>query len=103
MFPFGILANDPNHDFKIRSGIITGENYDSSTSPLRAGGGGNSLTNREVLRALDPRINALPYVYDTFKWKHCAIDGYDLDDAWKDSTRSDSSKKYNGTASPPHL
>lgn len=43
---------------------------------------GNVLTNREVLEALGPRTNMLPYVYDNFEWEHCAVDGYNFDDAW---------------------
>ncbi|CAN0535641.1 unnamed protein product, partial [Scytosiphon promiscuus] len=38
-------------------------------------------TNSQALLAFDPRINALPYVYDTFKWAHCKEDGFDLNDA----------------------
>ncbi|CAN0340212.1 unnamed protein product, partial [Hapterophycus canaliculatus] len=70
VFPFDLLANDVN-DFTVQTGI--------KGSPT---GGGNTLTNREVLAALDPRINALSYVYDTFEWSHCAVDGFDLKDAW---------------------
>ncbi|CAB1096465.1 TYR [Ectocarpus sp. CCAP 1310/34] len=70
VFPFDILANEVN-DFTVQTGI--------KGSPL---GGGNTMTNREVLAAFDPRINALPYVYDTFEWAHCAEDGFDLRDAW---------------------
>ena len=44
---------------------------------------GNTLTNRELLMAFDPRSNSLPYVYDNFKWTHCEADGFDFDDAWK--------------------
>ncbi|CAM9954015.1 unnamed protein product, partial [Sphacelaria rigidula] len=53
VFPFGLLENDTN-DFK--------------------------LNNREVLQAFDPRQDKLSYIYDNFKWTHCADDGYDLDD-----------------------
>ncbi|CAM9612742.1 unnamed protein product [Choristocarpus tenellus] len=42
----------------------------------------DKFTNREVLRALDPHENALPYVYDTFTWPHCEKIGYDFHDAW---------------------
>lgn len=70
VFPFDLLANDVN-DFTVQTGIKGG--------PV---GGGNTFTNREVLAALDPRINALSYVYDTFDWPHCTADGFDLKDAW---------------------
>ncbi|CAM9131049.1 unnamed protein product, partial [Discosporangium mesarthrocarpum] len=33
-------------------------------------------TNREVLAALDPNFNGLPYIYDTFEWTHCEEQGY---------------------------
>lgn len=46
------------------------------------GGERNTLTNREVLRALDPRGDKLSYVYDDFRWDHCAEQGYDFGDAW---------------------
>lgn len=55
---------------------------------VKSAGSGNILTNRELLQAFDPRRNDLPYVYDTFKWEHCSVDGFDFDDAW-------SSKKAN--------
>lgn len=71
IFPFDLLAKDVN-DFTVHPGI--------NGSPE---GGGNTLTNREVLAALDPRKDALPYVYDTFEWTHCATDGFDLNDAWR--------------------
>lgn len=44
---------------------------------------GNTLANRDLLQAFDPRTNSLPYIYDTFKWAHCSNDGFDFDDAWK--------------------
>lgn len=69
VFPFGLLKNDVA-EFKVRTGI-----KGNTVS-------GNVLTNREVLAAVDPRKNMLPYIYDTFKWDHCAEDGYNLDDAW---------------------
>ncbi|CAM9270816.1 unnamed protein product [Choristocarpus tenellus] len=40
------------------------------------------FTNREVLKALDPNVNALPYLYDTFTWPHCEKVGFDFHDAW---------------------
>lgn len=45
------------------------------------GGSGNALTDRELLAALDPRINSLSYVCDTSKWEHCSVDGFYFDDA----------------------
>lgn len=70
IFPFDLLDTDAN-DFTVQTGI-------KGNVP----GGGNMLTNREALLAFDPRINALPYVYDTFEWAHCKEDGFDLNDAW---------------------
>ena len=70
IFPFGLLNGDVN-DFKVQTGI-------KGNVP----GGGNVLTNKEVLEALDPRNNALPYVYDTFKWSHCEAEGFNMNDAW---------------------
>ena len=49
---------------------------------------GNNLTNREVLASFDPRSNSLTYVYDTFKWDHCVPEGYDFDDAWRETAAS---------------
>lgn len=69
IFPFGLLDSDPT-GFDVKTGI--------RGNPLV----GNVLTNREVLAAIDPRLNNLPYVYDTFEWAHCATDGYNFDDAW---------------------
>lgn len=62
-------------DFNLRTGIrwdVIGEDMDT-------------LTNRHALSAFDPRINALTYVYDSFKWEHCEADGFDFDDAWGDT------------------
>ena len=80
IFPFDLLAKDVN-DFTVQTGI--------KGTPE---GGGNTLTNREVLAALDPRVDALPYVYDTFEWAHCAADGFDLKDAWSAGGAADPSK-----------
>lgn len=70
IFPYQLLSKDAN-DFTVRTGIKG--NPDE---------GGNIFTNREALSAFDPRINSLPYVYDTFKWLHCEADGYNFNDAW---------------------
>lgn len=72
VFPFGLLDSDTD-GFTIKTGVR--ENSDT----------GNKLTNREALQAFDPRVNALPYVYDTFKWDHCVSEGVDFGDAWKES------------------
>lgn len=48
---------------------------------LGAGDGGNSFTNREVLERLDPRVDSLTYIYDTFEWSHCKNDGFNMNDA----------------------
>lgn len=69
VFPYGMLEGETD-DFTIKTGIRGNEEH------------GNRLTNREVLSALDPNFNSLPYVYDTFEWAHCAVDGFDFDDAW---------------------
>jgi len=39
------------------------------------------FTNRQMMEVVDPtnELFALPYVYDNFKWDHCAEDGYDFD------------------------
>lgn len=34
------------------------------------------------MQVLDPRVNSLNYIYDTFEWTHCTADGYDMNDAW---------------------
>lgn len=65
VFPFGLVDGST---FLPRTGI-RGDTY-------------NTRTNREILELLDPRINSMSYVYDTFKWDHCKADGYDFDDAW---------------------
>ena len=75
VFPFGLLELD-NNPFDIKTGI--------RGNPVL----GNDLTNREVLEALDPRFDSLPYVYDNFKWDHCLSEGYDFDDAWGEPTPS---------------
>lgn len=69
VFPYGMLDTDTD-GFTIKTGIRGNAEY------------GNRLTNREVLAALDPHFNSLPYVYDTFEWSHCAGDGFVFDDAW---------------------
>lgn len=43
--------------------------------------GGNSIPNRDLVKLLDPRINSMTYIYDTFEWPHCTADGFDLGDA----------------------
>lgn len=73
VFPYGLLKNDLN-DFKVHTGIKGNIQ------------GGNILTNRELLEVFDPRVNRLSYVYDTFKWTHCELDGYNMDDAWHTPT-----------------
>lgn len=73
VFPFGLASDEDNdNDFQIRTGI-RGDN-DS----------GNTLNNREILRLLDPRVNSLNYIYDTFEWKHCMDDGINFNDAFGD-------------------
>lgn len=101
VFPFG-LASDENSDsdFQIHTGI-RGDN-DS----------GNTLNNREILRLLDPRVNSLNYIYDTFEWKHCAEDGIDFNDAFgydeseeegvdRTETTSKAEKKKAGSGTRP--
>ncbi|CAM9726487.1 unnamed protein product [Scytosiphon promiscuus] len=68
VFPFGLLHNDTD-GFEITTGV-------------KGARRGNTLANRDLLAAFDPRINSMTYVYDNFKWPHCAEDGFDLDDAW---------------------
>lgn len=69
VFPYGML-DEKKDGFTVKTGIRGNPEH------------GNRLTNREVLSAFDPHFNSLPYVYDTFKWTHCAGDGFDFDDAW---------------------
>lgn len=69
IFPFD-LVDTYDDGFTIKTGICG----NSET--------GNILTNREVLQAFDPKVNALPYVYDTFTWGHCTPEGFDFNDAW---------------------
>eukprot|EP00903_Cladosiphon_okamuranus_P016180 g14931.t1 len=70
VFPFGLLDADED-GFEVKTGIRGNNEF------------GNTLSNREALQAFDPRSNSLPYVYDTFKWTHCAADGVDFDAAWE--------------------
>lgn len=90
VFPFDLLAKDVN-DFTVQTGI--------KGSPED---GGNTLTNREVLAALDPRTDALPYVYDTFKWTHCEADGFDMNDAWRAKSGRKASAKGAAPEQPEH-
>lgn len=70
IFPFGLAMDKGDAGFKARTAIKGDEE------------GGNSLTNREILQALDPRVNKLSYIYDTFEWAHCDADGVHMSDAW---------------------
>ena len=69
VFPFGILSDD-GPGFDVQTGIISQD------------GTGVGLTNREVLAAIDPRLNNVTYIYDNFKWDHCTADGYNFGDLW---------------------
>ncbi len=63
---------------------------------------------------MHPSVNMLSYIYDTFKWDHCAESGFDFDDAWtmpsadkrakaaKGATSSKKSAASKGTG-PPSL
>lgn len=70
VFPFGLLDTDTD-GFTVKTGIRGNDET------------GNTLTNRELLQAFDPRSNSLPYVYDNFKWTHCEADGVSFDQAWE--------------------
>ena len=70
VFPFGLAVDDGDPGFMARTGIKGDEVS------------GNSLTNREILQALDPRVNKLSYIYDTFEWSHCDMDGIHMSDTW---------------------
>lgn len=70
VFPFGLGIDAGDPGFKARTAIKGEED------------GGNTFTNREILQALDPRVNKLSYIYDTFEWTHCTEDGINMDDAW---------------------
>lgn len=73
VFPFGLLDSDVD-GFQVRTQIRGHSD------------GGNTLTNREAMAALDPRANSLTYIYDNFKWDHCMLDGIDFNDAWEDTS-----------------
>lgn len=73
IFPYGLLDTDVD-EFTVRTGI--------------QGVGDSVPTNREVLEALSPLADSMSYIYDTFKWDHCAVDGYDFSDAWEDAPRT---------------
>ncbi|CAM9523606.1 unnamed protein product [Laminaria digitata] len=70
VFPFGLAVDDGDPGFMARTGI-KGDEVN-----------GNTLTNREILQALDARVNKLSYIYDTFEWVHCDLDGINMADAW---------------------
>lgn len=72
VFPFGLLAGDTD-GFTIKTGL----REDSKSSSI--------FSNREALKAFDPRINSLSYVYDTFEWDHCLAEGFDFNDSWENS------------------
>lgn len=73
VFPFGLLNNLSGTT--IRSRI----HYPRESGNLSERSG---LSNREVLEALDPRIDTLPYVYDNFDWPHCEGEGLNFDDTY---------------------
>ena len=68
-FPFGILESDI-------------EGFDVEVGMLAHDGTGVGIPNRDVLAAVDPRVGNVTYIYDNFKWEHCAADGYNFDDLW---------------------
>ncbi|CAM9840116.1 unnamed protein product, partial [Sphacelaria rigidula] len=35
----------------------------------------NTRTNRELVLLFDPRVDALPYIYDNYDWEHCTDSG----------------------------
>lgn len=70
VFPFGLASDAGNEGFVART-QIRGDND-----------AGNTINNRDILQLLDPRINAFNYIYDTFEWKHCTADGFDMNDTW---------------------
>eukprot|EP00752_Nemacystus_decipiens_P005412 g4907.t1 len=80
VFPFSLLDTDID-GWTIKTGIKGNVEH------------GNKLTNREVLAALDPSANMLPYVYDTFKWDHCLEAGVDFSDAWETPSPASQMKK----------
>lgn len=77
VFPFGLGSDEGSTGFMARTGI-RGDND-----------AGNTINNRDLLQLLDPRLDGLNYIYDTFEWKHCAADGFDMNDTWK-TDRSES-------------
>lgn len=84
-FPFGLMAEEVEvpEALAIRTGTVSGD----------AGDEESTIANRDFLQLLDPRMNSMTYIYDTFEWKHCKIDGYDMSDAWDYSDKPGSSKR----------
>lgn len=85
VFPFGLW--DGSLDHIVRTGlmdaILTSESDDDvgeRDSPPNRQAAGNTLTNRELLAALDPRQDSLTYIYDAFRWDHCMQKGFDFHD-----------------------
>lgn len=81
VFPFGLATDVGDVGFLARTAIKGDEE------------GGNVLSNREILQALDPRVNRLSYIYDTFEWAHCVEDGINMDDAWQTPTAAETVKR----------
>lgn len=73
VFPYGLLDSDVD-GFEVRTQIRGHAD------------GGNTLTNREVMAAFDPRANSMNYIYDNFKWEHCSADDVEFDEAWGDTS-----------------
>lgn len=81
VFPFGLATDVGDVGFLARTAIKGDEE------------GGNVLSNREILQALDPRVNRLSYIYDTFEWSHCEEDGIDMNDAWQTPSSTEGVKR----------
>lgn len=96
VYPFGLLNGTAND--QVRTGLIDVKRWQeitdegAETSSVRRSSGGNTLTNRELLRAFDPHENSLTYIYDTFRWDHCSALGFDFNDAREDASRNDHTK-----------
>lgn len=61
---------------------IYGIQYDASHN---SGTTSDLYTNEELYKLLDPNEDNLPYIYDNFEWKHCAVEGADLEQFWDTS------------------
>lgn len=57
-------------------------------------------TNSELYSHLNPASEDLPYVYDNFRWPHCAAEGFSIDllDTTENNGEDDSSTQSSSEA-----